>query len=96
MDQPNVNYRMQMGWSSLAHGNWDLMNTAERIQYEKEIGMTTGQNYELLSKTDVNWMDVVFNDNALLQSHEVSVSGATENTNYYTSRYRACWRAKAT
>ena len=32
MDQPNINYRMQMGWSALAHGNWDLMNTAERIQ----------------------------------------------------------------
>ena len=85
MDQPNINYRMQMGWSAIAAGKWDLMNTAERIQYEKEIGMTTGQNYELLSKTDVNWMDVVFNDNALLQSHEVSVSGATEKTNYYLS-----------
>ena len=37
MERPNVNYRMQMGWSAMAHGNWDLMNTAERIQYEKEL-----------------------------------------------------------
>ena len=85
MDQPNINYRMQMGWSAIAAGKWDLMNTAERIQYEKEIGMTTGQNYDYLSKTDINWMDVVFNDNAMLQSHEVSVSGATDKTNYYLS-----------
>jgi TonB-linked SusC/RagA family outer membrane protein len=85
MDRPNINYRMQMGVSSLAHGNWDLMNTAERIQYEKEIGMTAGQNYDYLSKTDVNWMDVVFNDAAMLQSHELSVSGATDKTNYYFS-----------
>ena len=85
MDKPNINYRMQMGWSAIAAGKWDLMNTAERIQYEKEIGMTAGQNYDLLSKTDVNWMDVVFNDNAMLQSHEVSVSGATDKTNYYLS-----------
>ena len=85
MDRPNINYRMQLGVSSLAHGNWDLMNTAERIQYEKEIGMIAGQNYDYLSKIDVNWMDVVFNDAAMLQSHELSVSGATDKTNYYFS-----------
>ena len=85
MDQPNINYRMQMGWSALAHGNWDLMNTEERIQYEKELGLTAGQNYSYLSAIDVNWMDVVFNDSAMLQSHELSVSGATDKTNYYFS-----------
>lgn len=85
MERPNVNYRMQMGLSALAHGNWDLMNTSERIQYEKELGLTAGQNYDFLSKTDVNWMNAVFNDSAMLQSHELSVSGATETTNYYFS-----------
>ena len=85
MDQPNINYRMQMGWSALAHGNWDLMTTEERIKYEKELGLTAGQNYNYLSTVDVNWMDVVFNDSAMLQSHELSVSGATDKTNYYYS-----------
>ena len=82
MDRPNVNYRMQMGWSAMAHGNWDLMNTEERIAYEQEIGMTAGQDYNYLRTIDVNWMDVVFNDSAMLQSHELAVSGATETTNY--------------
>ena len=85
MDKPNIRYNMQLGVSSLAHGNWDLMNTAERIAYEKEIGMTAGQNYNYLSTIDVNWMNVVFNDSAMLQSHELSVSGATDKTNYYFS-----------
>ncbi len=85
MERPNISYRMQLGVSSIAHGNWDLMNTEERIQYEKEIGMSHGQNYELLSRTDVNWMEEVFNDAAMLQSHEVSVSGASDKTNYYFS-----------
>ena len=85
MDRPNINFRTQIGWSAVAHGNWDLMNTAERIQYETEIGMTSGQNYDYLSKIDVNWMDVVFNDAAMLQSYELSVSGATDKTNYYMS-----------
>ena len=84
-DCPTVEYRMQLGISQVASGKWDLMNTAERIQYEKEIGMTAGQNYPLLSKTDVNWMEEVFNSAALLQSHEVSMSGADEKTNYYLS-----------
>ena len=84
-DHPVINYRMQLGFSQLAYGNWDQMNTAERIQYEKEIGMTEGKNYALLSKTDVNWLDEVFNDAALLQSYELSISGANEKTNYYVS-----------
>ena len=84
-DHPVINYRMQLGFSQLAYGNWDQMNTAERIQYEKEIGMTEGKNYALLSKTDVNWLDEVFNDAALLQSYELSVSGANAKTNYYVS-----------
>lgn len=84
-DRPNVEYRMQIGISQVAGDNWDLMNTAERIQYEKEIGLTAGQNYNVLSQTDVNWMDVAFNSAALLQSHELSISGADEKTNYYLS-----------
>lgn len=85
MERPNITYRTQMGVSQLAHGNWDLMNTSERIQYEKEIGFTEGKNYDLLSKINVNWLDVVYNEAALLQNHELAVSGANETTNYYIS-----------
>ena len=42
MDRPNINFRTQLGWSAIAHGNWDLMNTDERIRYEKEICMPSG------------------------------------------------------
>lgn len=83
--KPNITYRMQLGFSQLAKGNWDLMNTAERIQYEKEIGLTTGKDYNLLSKTDICWLDEVYNNAAMLQNYEISVSGATEKTNYYVS-----------
>ena len=84
-ERPRIEYRMQMGFSQVASGKWDLMNTAERIAYEKEIGMTEGQNYNVLSQTDVNWMEEVFNSSALLQSHEVTVSGADDKSNYYLS-----------
>ena len=85
-ERPRIDYRMQLGFSQIANnGKWDLMNTAERIQYEKEIDMTDGQDYNLLSKTDINWVDMVYNSAALLQNYELSISGADDNTNYYVS-----------
>ena len=84
-DHPTINYRMQLGFSQINQQNWNIMNTEERIRYEKEIGQTAGKNYDLLSKTDINWLDAVYNNAALLQNYELSVSGATEKTNYYVS-----------
>ena len=84
-DEAKITFRTQLGISQLAHGNWALMNTSERIAFEKEIGIDAGQNYDLLSKTDINWLDVVFKDNALLQSYDLSVSRATDKMSYYVS-----------
>lgn len=84
-EKVDVTFRTQQGFSNLAHGNWNLMNTAERIQFEKEIGIDYGQDYELLGKTDVNWLDVVFNDFARLHSYDLSVSSATDKLNYFVS-----------
>lgn len=80
-----VTARMQLGFSQLAHGNWNLMDTAERIQYEKEVGLTENQDYAKLAKTDINWLSEVFNDFAPLQNYELQVSGATDRFNYYVS-----------
>ena len=85
MDRPVINYRMQLGISAIAQGKWDLMNTEERIQYEQEIGLDSGKDYDYLRRTDVNWMDAIYKDDALLQSYELSVSGANDKTNYYFS-----------
>jgi TonB-linked SusC/RagA family outer membrane protein len=85
LDNAVVTLRHQSGFSSLARNDWAMMNTAERIRYEKEIGLDAGQNYDKLSKIDVNWLDMVFNDNAPLQSYELSINGATDKTNYFVS-----------
>ncbi|MBQ5648161.1 MAG: SusC/RagA family TonB-linked outer membrane protein, partial [Alistipes sp.] len=84
-DRPRIDYRMQLGFSQVAGNNWDLMNTAERIQYEKEVGLTEGKDYDLLSKTDVCWLDEVYKSAALLQNYELSISGADDKTSYYVS-----------
>lgn len=85
MDKANVTLRTQVGFSNLANGKWDLMNTEERILFEQELGLDSGKDYDLLRKTDVNWLDVVFNDRAMLQNYDLSVSRATDRLNYFVS-----------
>lgn len=85
MDKAKVVVRSQVGISQLARNKWNLMNTDERIAFEKEIGLDAGQNYDKLRQTNINWMDVVFNDQALLHSYDLSVSRATDKFNYFVS-----------
>lgn len=86
IDKAKVTLRAQWGVSQLASNDkWVVMNTPERIQFEKEIGLDAGQDYDLLSRTNVNWLDEVFNDRAPLQSYELSVNRATDRLNYYVS-----------
>lgn len=84
-DKVDITFRTQQGFSELAHGTWNLMNTEERILFEQEVGFDTGQDYELLRQTDVNWLDVVFNDKARLQSYDLSVNYASDKINYFVS-----------
>ena len=64
-----------------------MMNTDERIQFEKEVGLDKGQDYELSCvSTDINWLDKVYNDTAPLQNYELSVNRRQRrNLNYYVS-----------
>lgn len=80
-----VTFRTQLGISQLAQNNWNLMNTAERIAYEKEVGLTNGKDYDKLGRININWFDEVFNKTALLQNYDVSVNGATDKVRYYVS-----------
>lgn len=85
-DGAKVTFRGQWGFSQLAGNNWNLMNTAERIQYEKEIGLDQGDDfYNKIKDIDINWMDAVYNNNAPSQNYDISVNGATDKTNYYVS-----------
>lgn len=68
IDKAKVTLRAQYGISQLASDDkWMLMDTPERIRFEQEIGIDKGKDYELLSRTNVNWLNEVFNDSAPLQ-----------------------------
>lgn len=85
MERPKISFRAQYGFSQLARSEWNLMNTEERIAFEKQIGLDKGQDYAELSKIDVNWMDMVFNDHAPVQNYELSINRANDRFNYYVS-----------
>ena len=86
MEKPKVTVRSQVGFSQLASSKeWTLMNTEERIMFEKELGLDKGQDYDLLRQTDINWQKAIFNNRALLQNYDFSVSRATERMNYFVS-----------
>ena len=85
MDKAKVVVGSQVGVSQLAGGNWTLMNTEERIRFEQELGIDAGQDYDRLRLTDINWQEAVFNDRAMLQNYDLSISRATDKLNYFVS-----------
>nr|WP_319397988.1 TonB-dependent receptor [uncultured Carboxylicivirga sp.] len=81
-----IQYRGQFGLSQVVRDNFEMMNTAEKIQYEEEIGIksyTPEEKLQLL-KYDTNWFNEALH-NAMSESHELSVSGGNETTRFYLS-----------
>lgn len=86
-EKGHITARAQYGISKLAYGKWNQMNTSERLDYEEEIGLREPGTYdrELLERTNIDWRDVVYNDNAPFSNVELQFSGATDKYNYYVS-----------
>ncbi|MBS2213866.1 TonB-dependent receptor [Carboxylicivirga mesophila] len=81
-----IQYRGQYGLNTIARDNFNMMNTAQKIQYEEELGIKnyTPEEKLALLKTNTNWFDVVLRD-AFTQSHELSARGGNEKTRFYMS-----------
>jgi len=85
-DRTTIQYRGQYGINTIARDNFNMMNTAQKIQYEEELGIKTYTPEEKLNlmKVNTNWFDVVLRD-AYTQSHELSARGGNEKTRFYMS-----------
>lgn len=86
MQRTEFTYRGQYGVNKIASDNFEMMSTAQKINYEEEIGLKTYDPEEKLDllKINTNWLDVVLRD-AATQSHEVSARGGNEKTRFYFS-----------
>lgn len=83
-----VNYNFAQGWQT-AWKHRDVLNASEYMVMRNEGLINAGQAplykdpYNVTVDTD--WQDLIFNDNAPVTNHELSVSGASEATNYFLS-----------
>lgn len=85
-DRSNLTYRGMYGVSQIARDNFNMMTTAEKLQFERDNGIytRTDELWDSLATINTNWRDVMFRD-AMTQSHEISSSGGTGKTNYFVS-----------
>ena len=84
----SVNYNFSQGWQT----KWrkrDVLNATEYAIMMNEGRLNAGLSplyadpYAL--GTGTNWQDQIFNDNAPVSNHELSISGASDKINYYLS-----------
>jgi len=81
-----VNYDATVGQNQ-AVSKLDLLNAAEFITIANEKYTNAGQPIQAVADgngTDTDWQDVIFR-NGMVQSHNLSLNGATDKTNYFFS-----------
>jgi TonB-linked SusC/RagA family outer membrane protein len=69
-----------IGFSKATNGNFKLMNTQQLYDYQK----TFYNPDPAVLNTNTNWWDLAFRT-AMVNSHNLSVSGGSEKTQYYLS-----------
>jgi TonB-linked SusC/RagA family outer membrane protein len=98
MGKAVINYNASWGWQS-AWKHRDVTNATEYAVLQNEKYINAGQNalypdpYNLTDAMGnaipvnggTDWQELVFNDNAPIVNHDVSISGANDKLNYYLS-----------
>lgn len=83
-----ITYDFSYGWQS-AWKHRDVLNATDYAVMMNEGSLNAGGGILYADPYSYgkgfDWQDAVFNDNAPVMSHQVSVSGATEKDNYYLS-----------
>jgi len=83
-----VSYNFSQGWQT-AWKHRDVLNAQEYMVMKNTGLINAGQEpaykdpYNVTVDTD--WQSAMFNDNAPVTNHEATISGASENVNYYIS-----------
>lgn len=86
-EKTRVSYSGKFGFSKLALGEWDMMNTTQKLDYEELVGLRVRGEYDraALEAVNVDWRDALYNSHAPTTSHDLSVSGGGERSSYYAS-----------
>ncbi|PZR29333.1 MAG: TonB-dependent receptor [Citrobacter freundii] len=85
--QLNLNYDMQLGFSRLPEDRLEVMNSAQKIDYELGRGNPYGWSTaeaDSLRAVNFNWKDALF-QTGVTQQHQLSASGGSANSRFYAS-----------
>lgn len=83
-----VSYDFSYGWQN-AWKKRDMLNATQYATLMNEAADYAGEapRFEQVASlgSGTNWQDALFYDNAPVQNHQLSISGASEKVNYYFS-----------
>ena len=97
MGKASINYNFSYGWQS-AWKKRDVTGATDYAILQNERAVQNGSaplyadpynltdaNGNKITGFGTDWQDLLFNDNAPIVQHDVSISGASEKLNYYLS-----------
>ena len=97
LGKASINYNFSYGWQN-AWKKRDVTGATDYAILQNERAVQTGQpplyadpykltdaNGDAITGFGTNWQDLLFNDNAPIVQHDISISGASEKVNYYLS-----------
>lgn len=97
MGKTQINYNFSYGWQS-AWKHRDVTSATDYAILQNEMRVNGGQapvyadpynlidaNGNAIKGFGTDWQELVFNDNAPVVNHDVTISGASEKVNYYLS-----------
>jgi TonB-linked SusC/RagA family outer membrane protein len=67
----------------------DLLNATEYATLQNEASLASGSGIKFANPASLgvgtDWQSIIFNNNARIQDHELSISGGNDRATYYTS-----------
>ncbi len=85
-ERSQLTYRGQYGTNMLTQDNFNMMNTEQKLQFERDNNLFNRPDHvwDSLAGINTNWRDEMFRSGQT-QSHEISTSGGNERTRYFLS-----------
>ncbi len=97
MGRASINYDFSYGWQSAwrkrkvtGATDYAILQNERRVQnglaplYQDPYNLVDANGDKIVG-FGTNWQNLLFNDNAPIMQHDVSISGASEKVNYYLS-----------
>ncbi|HAP61303.1 MAG TPA: SusC/RagA family TonB-linked outer membrane protein, partial [Cytophagales bacterium] len=86
--RPRISYSFQYGQKSLVPLPFEVMNKAQKLEYEVALGLRSQDSADELmddpSAPETDWVDILTRQ-GIVQSHDASISGGNDVSKYYVS-----------